>query len=274
MSGSRFYFLTGAGAAAASSRCSSSRWSRRGRPASRQVDRAGRWSSRERWRVRASWGRHAEEVYRIEAEDLYLVGTSRGADGGLPLRRDPRRLDAAAALRRRSAPASARRPARTARTPAGSSACTGSTRWRCSPTPPSRSRYAEHQRLLAWEKEFLDKLELAYRVIDVAAGDLGLVGAAEVRLRGVDPDPGQVPRADLDLQLHRLPGPPARHRALSRRRGRAEVAGGDAQRHALRDHPPDRGDPRDPPAGGRLGPGAEGAAALLGGREVLEPVQR
>jgi seryl-tRNA synthetase len=32
----------------------------------------------------------------------------------------------------------------------------------------------EHRRLLAWEKEFLDKLELAYRVIDVAAGDLGL----------------------------------------------------------------------------------------------------
>src|SRR4051794_14218988 len=31
----------------------------------------------------------------------------------------------------------------------------------------------EHQRLLAWEREFLDKLELAYRVIDVAAGDLG-----------------------------------------------------------------------------------------------------
>ncbi len=34
--------------------------------------------------------------------------------------------------------------------------------------------YAEHVRLLAWEKEFLDKLELAYRVIDTAAGDLGL----------------------------------------------------------------------------------------------------
>jgi seryl-tRNA synthetase len=32
---------------------------------------------------------------------------------------------------------------------------------------------AEHERLLAWEKAFLDKLELAYRVIDVAAGDLG-----------------------------------------------------------------------------------------------------
>jgi seryl-tRNA synthetase len=34
--------------------------------------------------------------------------------------------------------------------------------------------YAEHQRLLGWEKQFLDKLELAYRVIDTAAGDLGL----------------------------------------------------------------------------------------------------
>ncbi len=34
--------------------------------------------------------------------------------------------------------------------------------------------YAEHQRLLGWEKEWLGKLELAYRVIDTAAGDLGL----------------------------------------------------------------------------------------------------
>lgn len=34
--------------------------------------------------------------------------------------------------------------------------------------------YAEHQRLLGIEKAFLDKLELAYQVIDTAAGDLGL----------------------------------------------------------------------------------------------------
>ncbi len=32
---------------------------------------------------------------------------------------------------------------------------------------------AEHLRLLAWEKEMLDKMELAYRVIDTATGDLG-----------------------------------------------------------------------------------------------------
>ncbi len=36
------------------------------------------------------------------------------------------------------------------------------------------SSFAEHERLLAWEKEFLAKLDLPYRVIDVAAGDLGL----------------------------------------------------------------------------------------------------
>ncbi|CAN5161080.1 serine--tRNA ligase [soil metagenome] len=34
--------------------------------------------------------------------------------------------------------------------------------------------YATHQKLLAWEKEWLDGLELPYRVIDTAAGDLGL----------------------------------------------------------------------------------------------------
>ncbi|HET7325962.1 MAG TPA: serine--tRNA ligase, partial [Nocardioidaceae bacterium] len=34
--------------------------------------------------------------------------------------------------------------------------------------------YAEHERLLATEKSWMAKMELAYRVIDTAAGDLGL----------------------------------------------------------------------------------------------------
>jgi len=33
--------------------------------------------------------------------------------------------------------------------------------------------YTQHEQLLAWEKQWLDALELPYRVIDVAAGDLG-----------------------------------------------------------------------------------------------------
>jgi seryl-tRNA synthetase len=32
---------------------------------------------------------------------------------------------------------------------------------------------AEHQRLLRWERDFIDALEIPYRVIDVATGDLG-----------------------------------------------------------------------------------------------------
>ncbi len=40
-------------------------------------------------------------------------------------------------------------------------------------------------------------------------GGPGFLGRAQVRLRGVDPDPGQVPRTDLDLGLHRVPVAPA-----------------------------------------------------------------
>ena len=32
---------------------------------------------------------------------------------------------------------------------------------------------AEHQRLLQWEKDFLNAMEIPYQVIDVASGDLG-----------------------------------------------------------------------------------------------------
>lgn len=39
----------------------------------------------------------------------------------------------------------------------------------CAPEDAS----AEHERLLQWEKEFLNALEIPYRVIDVATGDLG-----------------------------------------------------------------------------------------------------
>jgi seryl-tRNA synthetase len=36
---------------------------------------------------------------------------------------------------------------------------------------------AEHRRLLQWEQEYFDKLEVPYRVIDVASGDLGASAA-------------------------------------------------------------------------------------------------
>ena len=36
---------------------------------------------------------------------------------------------------------------------------------------------AEHQRLLGWEKEFIDALEIPYQVLELAGGDLGLSAA-------------------------------------------------------------------------------------------------
>jgi seryl-tRNA synthetase len=49
---------------------------------------------------------------------------------------------------------------------------------------------AEHQRLLAWEREFIDKLELTYRVIDVAAEDLGSSAARKFDIEAWFPSQG------------------------------------------------------------------------------------
>ncbi|HEU5269876.1 MAG TPA: aminoacyl--tRNA ligase-related protein, partial [Jatrophihabitans sp.] len=48
----------------------------------------------------------------------------------------------------------------------------------------------EHQRLLGWEREFLDSLELSYRVIDVAAGDLGSSAARKFDIEAWFPSQG------------------------------------------------------------------------------------
>ena len=52
---------------------------------------------------------------------------------------------------------------------------------------------AEHERLLGWERQMLAHIEVPYRVIDIAAGDLGFVGGAQVRLRGMGADAADLP---------------------------------------------------------------------------------
>ena len=106
--------------------------------------------------------------------------------------------------------------------------------------------YAEHQRLLGWEKEFLDKLELAYRVIDVAAGDLGLSAERKFDCEAWIPTQGRYRELTstsncTDFQARRLD--------IRGRFADGDPAGRHAQRHAVRDAPHDRGDPGDPPAG-------------------------
>jgi seryl-tRNA synthetase len=117
-------------------------------------------------------GAHAAEVYRLADDDLYLVGTSEVALAGY--HRDeilesgtlPRRYAGYSSCFRREA---------------GSYGKDTRGIWRVhqfdkvemfSYCPPEDA-LAEHRRLLAWEQEFLGKLELPYRVIDVASGDLG-----------------------------------------------------------------------------------------------------
>ncbi len=97
----------------------------------------------------------------------------RGPARRLPHGRDHRRGPAAAALRGLLRRATGARRARTARTPAASSGSTSSTRWRCSSTRRPEESEAEHQRLLAWEKQWLTSLELPFQVIELASGDLG-----------------------------------------------------------------------------------------------------
>jgi seryl-tRNA synthetase len=49
----------------------------------------------------------------------------------------------------------------------------------------------EHRRLLAWEQEMLAKVEIPYRVIDVAAGDLGSSAVRKFDCEGWVPTQGR-----------------------------------------------------------------------------------
>ena len=84
-------------------------------------------------------GQAADDVYRIEGEELYLVGTSEVAMAAF---HSDEILDVASLPLRYAAlsPCFRKEAGCTARTPAASSGSTGSTRSRCSSTRRSRSR--------------------------------------------------------------------------------------------------------------------------------------
>ena len=121
-------------------------------------------------------GQAADDVYRLPADDFYLVGTSEVA---LAAYHSDEILDANSLPRRYVAFSSCFRKE------AGSYGKDTRGIWRVHwfdkvemfAYTTLEESYAEHERLLGWEKQWLDKLELAYRVIDTAAGDLGLSAA-------------------------------------------------------------------------------------------------
>jgi seryl-tRNA synthetase len=118
-------------------------------------------------------GQAADDVYRIDGEEMYLVGTSEvplaayHSDEILEAKDLPLRYAAFSPCFRKEAGSYGKDTRGIIRV-----------HWfdkveMFSYTTLEESE-AEHQRLLGWEKEWLGKLELAYRVIDTAAGDLGL----------------------------------------------------------------------------------------------------
>jgi seryl-tRNA synthetase len=118
-------------------------------------------------------GQAADDVYRIEGEDLYLVGTS---EVPLAAYHSDEILDAATLPRRYAAfsPCFRKEAGSHGKDTKGIIRVHWFDKVEMFTYTTVEESYAEHERLLAWEKEFLTKLGLAFRVIDVAAGDLGL----------------------------------------------------------------------------------------------------
>ncbi len=117
-------------------------------------------------------GQAAENVYRLEADDMYLVGTAEvplaalHMDEILDSKNLPLRYVGYSPCFRREAGSHGKDTKGIFRV-----------HWFdkvemfsfCHPD----TALEEHQKLLSFEKEFLDAMELHYRVIDVATGDLG-----------------------------------------------------------------------------------------------------
>ncbi|UFU06952.1 serine--tRNA ligase [Ruania halotolerans] len=117
-------------------------------------------------------GAHAAEIYRLEADDLYLVGTSEVALAGyhageiIDLSGGPRRYAGWSACYRREAGSHGKDTRGIIRVHQFHKVEMFS-------YVRLEDAEAEHQRLLAWEEQMLALVDLPYRVIETAAGDLG-----------------------------------------------------------------------------------------------------
>ena len=117
-------------------------------------------------------GQAAENVYRIEKDDVYLVGTSEvplaamHMDEILPVDKLPLRYAGYSTCFRREAGTYGKDTRGIIRVHQFDKVEMFTF---CKPEDAN----AEHQRLLQWEKDFLNAMEIPFRVIDVASGDLG-----------------------------------------------------------------------------------------------------
>ncbi|MBA2444562.1 MAG: serine--tRNA ligase [Nocardioidaceae bacterium] len=118
-------------------------------------------------------GQAASDVYHLRDDDFYLVGTSEvplaayHSDEILDVQTLPRRYAAFSPCYRKEAGSYGKDTRGIFRV-----------HWfdkvELFTYTTVEESYAEHQRLLLWEKDWLVSLELPFRVIDTAAGDLGM----------------------------------------------------------------------------------------------------
>jgi seryl-tRNA synthetase len=117
-------------------------------------------------------GQAAENVYRIEKDDVYLVGTSEvplaamHMDEILPADKLPLRYAGYSSCFRREAGTYGKDTRGIIRVHQFDKVEMFTF---CKPEDAKE----EHKRLLQWEKDFLTAMEIPFRVIDVASGDLG-----------------------------------------------------------------------------------------------------
>ena len=133
---------------------------------------------------------HAEEVYRLEADDLFLTGTSEVALAGyhadeiLDLSAGPKRYAGWSTCYRREAGSHGKDTRGIIRVHQFQkiemfSYCR------------VEDSEAEHERLLNWEREMLAAIDVPYRLIDTAAGDLGTSAARKYDCEGWIPTQGR-----------------------------------------------------------------------------------
>ena len=214
-------------------------------------------------------GAHASEIYRLEADDLYLVGTSEvplaAYHSGEILSLDqPRRYAGWSSCFRREAGSYGKDVRGILRVHQFDKI------EMFSYVRPEEA-HDEHQRLLAWQEEMLAKVEVPYRVIDVAAGDLGSSAARKYDIEAWVPSQGRYREVTstsncTTFQARRLN---VRYRDEDGRTQMAATLNGTLATTRwlvpiLENHQQPDGSVRVPKA---LQP-------FLGGRDVLEPIKR
>ncbi|WQD13053.1 MAG: serine--tRNA ligase [Lawsonella clevelandensis] len=144
---------------------------------------------------------HDDEIYHLGTDDLYLVGTSEVALAGyhkdeiIDLSNGPIRYSGYSSCFRREAGSYGKDTRGIIRVHQFNKV---EMFIYCRPEDARE----EHQRLLGWEREMLGLVEVPYRVIDIAGGDLGMSAARRLRLRRLGAEPELLPRVDVHLQLH------------------------------------------------------------------------